>query len=243
MSTTTQPLKPKRRWCQFSLLTLLVVMTVAIVAFGGWVQYRRYRARENRDRVARVQETVAAIEDLGEAKYAIVEVTSKYKELRSQTLLEGLFDDPGGPDDPIGGLNVTSVYFSEVTDADLQHLKGLTTLKSVTIGYRWMYSFSGIPPTGKTTDAGLEHLNGLTNLEELGVTGFGINITDAGLEHLKGLTSLKILKVTGAAITDTGLTHLTGLTNLKYLTLGDTQATDEGVKKLQQALPQCYISH
>ena len=34
----------KRRWYQFSLLTLLLVMTVSTVAFGGWVHYRQYRA-------------------------------------------------------------------------------------------------------------------------------------------------------------------------------------------------------
>ncbi|MCH8042100.1 MAG: hypothetical protein IID44_00130 [Planctomycetes bacterium] len=34
----------KRRWYQFSLKTLMIVMTVATVAFGGWVQYRQYRA-------------------------------------------------------------------------------------------------------------------------------------------------------------------------------------------------------
>ena len=62
MSTTTQPPKHKRRWYQFSLRTLLITMTVATVAFGGWVQYRRERARENRERVAEVEEAVAAIE-------------------------------------------------------------------------------------------------------------------------------------------------------------------------------------
>jgi len=65
MSTTTQPPKPKRRWYQFSLLTALVVMTLFTVAFGGWVQYMRQRAQENRDRVARVEEAVAEIEELG----------------------------------------------------------------------------------------------------------------------------------------------------------------------------------
>ena len=40
MSTTMH----KRRWYQFSLGTLLVVMTVSTVAFGGWVHYRQYRA-------------------------------------------------------------------------------------------------------------------------------------------------------------------------------------------------------
>ena len=43
MSTTTQPPKPKRRWYQFSLKTLLLVMTVSTVAFGVWIQYRWQR--------------------------------------------------------------------------------------------------------------------------------------------------------------------------------------------------------
>ena len=34
MSTTTQPPKPKRRWYQFSLLTLLVALTLACVGFA-----------------------------------------------------------------------------------------------------------------------------------------------------------------------------------------------------------------
>ena len=46
--------KPKRRWYQFSLKTLMVVVTVATMAFGVWVQYRRQRARENRERLAAV---------------------------------------------------------------------------------------------------------------------------------------------------------------------------------------------
>ena len=47
MSTTTQPPKPKRRWCQFSLKTLLVVMLMLIFSVTvGWigssVLHRRY---------------------------------------------------------------------------------------------------------------------------------------------------------------------------------------------------------
>ena len=35
MSTTTRLPKPKRRWCRFSLLTLLVVVTLFVVLLGG----------------------------------------------------------------------------------------------------------------------------------------------------------------------------------------------------------------
>ena len=52
MSTTTQPPKPKRRWYQFSLLTLLVVMTLFTVTLGVWIPYRRERAKDNRERLA-----------------------------------------------------------------------------------------------------------------------------------------------------------------------------------------------
>jgi hypothetical protein len=44
-------------------------------------------------------------------------------------------------------------------------------------------------------------------------------------------------------VTDTGLEHLRGLTQLQLLYLGGTQITDEGVKKLQEALPNCEITH
>ncbi len=153
--------KPKRRWCQFSLRTLLVVMTVAIVAFGGWVQYRRYRAQENRERVAVVEDAVAAIEKLGG------KVTSKYNELRFQTWLEKQFDDPGDADDPIGVLKVTKVNLTltNVTDAGLVHVAGLTGLEVLDLHDTYV------------GDAGLEHLKGLTNLQSLDLNGTDIFVT------------------------------------------------------------------
>ena len=48
--------QPKLRYqfrrYQFSLRTLLLLMTVFTVTFGGWVQYSRYRAKDNRERLA-----------------------------------------------------------------------------------------------------------------------------------------------------------------------------------------------
>ena len=44
-------------------------------------------------------------------------------------------------------------------------------------------------------------------------------------------------------LTDAGLVYLEELTNLERLSLCDTQVTDKGVEKLQQALPNCEISH
>lgn len=60
--------KPRRRWYQFSLRTLLVGMLVGSVAVG-WVASRIQRARANRERAAAVEEAtqqvIAWIEKVG----------------------------------------------------------------------------------------------------------------------------------------------------------------------------------
>ena len=58
---------------------------------------------------------------------------------------------------------------SEASDMALEHLKGLTNLKSL--------DFSDT----QVTDAGLKHLKGMTSLECLNL--FFTQVTDAGLEH------------------------------------------------------------
>jgi len=68
-------------------------------------------------------------------------------------------------------------------------------------------------------------------------------VTDIGLVTLKELDQLLYLDLSETQITDAGLEHLDGLKQLQKLSLNRTQVTDEGVKKLQQALPNCQISH
>ena len=234
MSSTAQPPKPKRRWCRFSLKTLLVVMLVSCLGFA-WIGHRLHRARENRARVAAsekpIKTAVAAIEESGGT------VVWKNKSLRPHTWLEEQFDDPGGADDPVGVVKVTEVTFSDdATDADLVHLKDLIALEVVDIS-----NWSTFPDRGKNvTDGGLEHLKGLTHLTKLKLFR-RTNVTDAGLEHLKGLTNLEELRLSGTQVSDAGLQHLKGLKSLLWLILEDTDVTDEGVRNLQQALPKCHI--
>ena len=68
----------------------------------------------------------------------------------------------------------------QVTDAGLEHVKGLTQLQ-------WLFLFS----SREITDAGLEHLKELTQLQELWLDS--AKVTGAGLEHLKGLPHLQVL--------------------------------------------------
>ncbi len=130
-----------------------------------------------------------------------------------------------------------------VTDADLEHLKGHTSLEILVLR------------DTSITDAGLEHLAGLTNLWKLDldatrITGAGLRhlkglkklhslyvahtrLTDAGLEHLKGHASLGLLGLEDTSITDAGLEHLAGLTRLRMLHLGATKITGAGLRHLK----------
>ena len=105
-----------------------------------------------------------------------------------------------------------------ITDADLEHLKGLTQLKGLSLGTH-------------VTDAGMEHLKGLTQLQELEL--FDTKVTDAGLKHLKCLTQLRELDLCNTPMTDAGLEHIKGLTKLKVLELGGTKVTDTGLEHLK----------
>ena len=139
---------------------------------------------------------------------------------------------------------------SQVTDAGLVHLKGMTNLEEL-----WL-------PT-QVTAAGLVHLRGLTSLQTL-ILG-ETKVTDAGLVHLKRM-NLKMLDIPteaktdiglkhylaakqpptqlflfGWQITDAGLAHIKGMTSLRKLYLTDTKVTDAGIAELQKTLPNCRI--
>ncbi len=181
MSTANPPQKPKRRWYRFSLKTLLIVVTITTVTFGGWVQIRRQQAQENRDRLVAIKSAVSAIEELGGA------LGYESGELRRKTWLERQFDDPGGPDDPIVVLYVTRVSFNVPSFGIDGALKRSTSLKNV-------------------TDEKLEPLKELTNLEYLDLSG--TNITDAGLDLVQGLTKLEFLDVMDTQVTEKGVKKL-----------------------------------
>ena len=122
--------------------------------------------------------------------------------------------DEENPGKPLIGVNLSS---TKVTDAGLQHLKGLTKLQSLNLS------------RNEVSDAGLEHLKGLTSLQMLYLGG--TKVTDAGLVHLKGLTSLQTLSLSHTKVTDAGLVHLK---RLKFLGLeGCEGVTDAGLVHLK----------
>jgi len=220
--------RPKRRWYQFSLRTLLVFVLVLSVPLA-WLAMKMQKARKEREAEKAILKAGGVIFYDSDTSFPV------------PTRLHVSFVDPfrvNITDDVLvhvkelanrGERMCLHLGGTQVTDAGLENLKGLTSLEEL-----WLRDTN-------VTDAGLKYLEGLTSLEwlELAYT----NVTDAGLDHLKGLSSLEDLNVRGTQVTDRGLEYLKGLTRLKSLDVVDTNVTDEGVKKLQRALPNCKIEH
>ena len=161
--TTDQPnpSKPRRRWFQFSLRTLFVLVTVLCV----WLAMTANRARKQR-------EAVAAIEAMGGTVYYDYQIDSTVTFLRrakpdGQKWLREL----------IGKEYFVSVYGvnfrnTRVTDSDLEHMKMMLT------NLQWLNLEST-----QVTDAGLEHLKGLTKLVLLDIRN--THVTDEGVKKLQ----------------------------------------------------------
>lgn len=112
--TVERPVKPKRRWLQFSLRTLLALM----LAFGcgfGWLAYKIKEARERREAVKAIEKLGGGVGywpvSGGMVRTAAAEV--------GKLLGEELSVDP----------RVVRLSRTQVTDAGLVHLRGLTSLR------------------------------------------------------------------------------------------------------------------
>jgi Leucine-rich repeat (LRR) protein len=200
--------RPKLRWYQFRLRTLLIFVTLFAIPCS-WVAVKKEQKRRER-------EAATEIEKLG----GKVAWSRPWGPRSSQRLLG---------DDLFGSVTIVVLDGTQVTDAGLEHLKGLGQLRQ--LEFR----------STQVTDAGLEHLQGLKQLQWLALDE--TKVTDAGLEHLQGLGQLRELQLNGTQVTDAGLEHLKGLGQLQTLRLTGTHVTDAGVGKLQQTLPKCNILH
>jgi len=216
-----------RRWFQFSLRTLLVVMLLASMALG-WVTAKMQQAKRQR-------EAVAALQDFA-GGFGYDYQRSKIREILAPSWLRGLLGDDffGNVDDLcVGGvtdremvhiasfhrLKVLRLVSCDITDAGLAQIKGITQLEELDV------------PSTQITDTGLEHLTGMNQLRRLGIGE--TQITDAGLKHLKGMSQLQDLYLSGTKVTDAGLENLRGLSQLRSLHLNKTGVTDAGLERLR----------
>lgn len=258
--------KPKRRWLQFGISTLLLLTLVCAVGLA-LIVVPAERQRRAVNYVESVGGRVSYNEShlgpewlrkvLGNDYFQTVSRVTLSPSERTQVSDAGMENL-----EKMTGLTWLNLGGTHVSDTGLVHLKGLRALKTLFLNGT------------RVSDAGLVHLKGLTALEYLFLDE--TRVSDTGLVHLKGLRGLKTLSLIGTRVSDAGLAHLKGLTALKELDLsythlsdtklahiqglpsldlasrwvsnsnvvhlnGETPVSDAGIAVLQQALPHCWI--
>lgn len=236
---------------QFSLRTLLVIVTV----FGVWLGRVVENARDQR--IA----TESILQVRGQVKYDYqirgeIEPPGP-KWLRRLigddyfcTVVEATFDfEPPRADDHalryinrLRHLRSLDLQETQITDAGLAHLEGLDSLRRLNLE-RTAVTGAGLQHisrlrqlewlclrNARATNCGMA-LSQMTHLTHLDLTHTGV--TDDDARHLRSLRKLRWLSLGGATkITDASLITVGGLTELEWLSLGATQATDAGASHL-----------
>ena len=216
-----------RRWLvpRYSLRTLLVLMTLACIVCGVWLN----RAIRQRTAVRRFyelmsQRVVSDGDNPVTMTYRYQGKNEYYKPIVPEWLhpLRDAIDE-----EAFGEVTGVQLMDTPVADDDLRHLAAVPTIEYINLR------------NTKITDAGLVHLRVCPRLNMLQFDG--APITDAGVAELTRYQELTSLSLSGTKITDAGLEHLARLPKLKELWLRNTAITDAGYKKLQAALPNCEI--
>ena len=200
--TTSPPttLKSRRRWLQFSLRTLLVLVLLISVPLG-WLGMKMREAREQ-------QAAAEAIRSFGGwVEYESEEepVADDYPSVAFR--LDARFERRG-PAWLCGWLGddffVRIIAVNGESDGVLEHAARLPHLCSLSVGPLCRVYGASYP----VTDAGMKHLKESSQLRELMLNQ--TQVTDAGLTHLRGLIQLQHLDLSGTQVTAAGVAELKG---------------------------------
>ncbi len=109
---------------------------------------------------------------------------------------------------------------TQVTDAWLAKLSGVTTLKRLDVSNCEIHG------------DGLKHIAGLTGLREINLTL--TPVTDEGLKYLVGLTELRSIGLASSQCNGTGFKHLKALRKLESVNFHFTPLNDAGLRAISQ---------
>jgi hypothetical protein len=121
--------------------------------------------------------------------------------------------------DAKGNIVEVSLARTWATDADVEKLAGIKTLKKLDLSLTYV------------SDVGAEAIATLPQLEELNLFASEF-ITDAAIAFLRSNTTLRVLNLRGTDVTDTSLEYVSRLSNLRSLDISFTQIGDVGMEHL-----------
>jgi internalin A len=191
------PDRPKRRWYQFRLFTMLVVVTVICVLMGLWVN----EAHRQRDAVAAIKASGGEVEYEWDNRISPrCWFIDRLRPILGVDYVEDVSSVQILPDMPTltrkGGPRGPTLITDGPTidDVGMQYVGKLDGL--VHLDLAWT----------DIGDAGVAHLKGLVGLRSLDLSK--TNVSDAGLAHLKGLKWLRSIDLSKTRVTDAGMDDL-----------------------------------
>ncbi len=208
-------LKPKRRWFQFSLGTMFLIMTVTAI----WLGRTTDRARRQARAVKAVEETHGLIQfdyQVDKSGKARQNPQPPAPEWLRKAVGEEYFRKVVTVDFAVGAGLRRKGPVSNATDDDLRHLESLTDIETLELGNNF-----------DVTDTGLVHLRGLKQLKTLYL--YRTSVSGPGLIHLARLPELESLHLGRTPLQDEGLKHIAKMHRLKWLHLENTQVTNDGL--------------
>jgi len=258
----TDTKRPQRRWCQYSLRTLLL-LTAALAVWLGHVTGSARRQQAAVEVLGTLPANIFYDHELAEEGLQPCSLGQLYYIATGRNWTGRRGREPPGPkwlQDRIGEdyfRTLVAVQFGgyaapHVTGEHLRCLSGLDHFRMLGLDRAERLTNDDLVhlrPLGRLqrlflaetqiTDAGLAHLSGLANLRYLSLAD--TKITDEGLIHLQGLKNLEMLELCGTDVSDAGLKHLKGLKKLGFLYVYSTKVTQKGAKELEAALPGCWV--
>ncbi len=248
----SRPQKPKRRWFQYSLRSMFVLMTVLAL----WLGAETHRARRQQQAIAAIQAASGAggyVERcawgrkwlapyIGEdyfrravwvdfaapdPRWDVRDVLQDPLEGREHLVFAGSQRNSEFHEDVLrylDSLDIESVQLRRVpiTPEGLRHLRTLKRLKTLRL-----YDL-------EITDEALHRLRDVEGLKSLSLCA--LEITDDALAFLRDLRALEEIDLDSTVVTDKAMEHLAGLSNLRVVRLRFSMVSDEGVMRLA-ALP------
>ncbi len=249
--------RPNRRWLQFSLRTFLIVLTLLAMGLG----YVSFRAREQREAVARINELG------GHIQYDYQRGSNPKPSPPGWPWLRRLVGDEYFQDVAFVNLGNTKVSDADlrlisklrrtkiltldgtnISDEGLASIRGMSELQSLGL-MKTKVTTEGIrrmrPPRTGSTVRLAETSIGDDALPNLSSCGFlildGTAITSQGVQKLAESKTLIDFSIQRTAVDDAAVPSLVKIKTLTWLLVWDTKISGEGLFRLRNALPNCHV--